>query len=80
MILYAIKKPEYVEISRNKKRKKDYFLEKEMACVRDFNGAVRFIQGYCERNNFHLNYIRKWERDGEIYIDYGSHDELFLLV
>lgn len=48
----------------------------EVDCVSDINNV---INDFCEKHNFESYYIRCWEYEGKIILDFGSHVSFFIV-
>lgn len=48
----------------------------EVETISDITGV---INNYCEENNFKSYYLRTWEHDGNLFIDYGSYVNYFVV-
>lgn len=38
------------------------------------------INKFCNENNFHLYYVRRWESKNGIMFDFGNHTKFFRLI
>lgn len=42
--------------------------------------AIQEIHKFCSERNFKIYYTRKWETNGNLWYDVGSHTEFFVLA
>ncbi len=53
--------------------------ETVMSKVETVSDITSVINNYCEENNFKSYYLRTWEHEGNLVIDYGSHVNFFVV-
>lgn len=51
---------------------------KRFMCECEYDDAWTHIKEFLDDHNYECYYVRKWEKDGEIWHDVGSHSEFFI--